>query len=110
MTASVGTTATIDITVNGLGCAFCAQGIEKKLKKFPATAGVVVNCARCPGDPVLARSCRGLRRISWVIYAIAVAICFYWGRVSRFFCRGSQDDAIILKMCAVFAISNGITL
>ena len=34
---------TIEMTVNGLVCAFCAQGIEKKLKKFPATAEVVVN-------------------------------------------------------------------
>jgi copper chaperone CopZ len=29
--------------VNGLVCAFCAQGIEKKLRKFPATADVVVS-------------------------------------------------------------------
>jgi copper chaperone CopZ len=35
--------ATIEMAVNGLVCAFCAQGIEKKLKKFPATAEVVVN-------------------------------------------------------------------
>jgi copper chaperone CopZ len=35
--------ATIEITVNGLVCAFCAQGIEKKLKKFPATAQVIVS-------------------------------------------------------------------
>jgi copper chaperone CopZ len=34
---------TIELTVNGLVCAFCAQGIEKKLKKFPAAAEVVVN-------------------------------------------------------------------
>src|ERR1700730_12468415 len=34
---------TIEMTVNGLVCAFCAQGIEKKLKKFPATAEVVVS-------------------------------------------------------------------
>lgn len=34
---------TIEMTVNGLVCAFCAQGIEKKLKKFPATAAVVVS-------------------------------------------------------------------
>jgi copper chaperone CopZ len=34
---------TIEMTVNGLVCAFCAQGIEKKLKKFPATSEVVVN-------------------------------------------------------------------
>lgn len=37
------TAATIEMTVNGLVCAFCAQGIEKKLKKFPATSEVVVN-------------------------------------------------------------------
>ena len=29
--------------VNGLVCAFCAQGIEKTMKKFPATAGVFVS-------------------------------------------------------------------
>lgn len=34
---------TIQMTVNGLVCAFCAQGIEKKLRKFPATSDVVVN-------------------------------------------------------------------
>ena len=33
----------IKMEVNGLVCAFCAQGIEKKLKKYPATAEVVVN-------------------------------------------------------------------
>jgi copper chaperone CopZ len=37
------TAGTIEMTVNGLVCAFCAQGIEKKLKKFAATAEVVVN-------------------------------------------------------------------
>ena len=37
------TAATIEMTVNGLVCAFCAQGIDKKLKKFPATSEVVVN-------------------------------------------------------------------
>ena len=35
--------ATIEVHVNGLVCAFCAQGIEKKLRKLPATADVVVN-------------------------------------------------------------------
>jgi copper chaperone CopZ len=40
-TASVATT--IEMTVNGLVCAFCAQGIEKKLRKFSATADIVVN-------------------------------------------------------------------
>lgn len=34
---------TIEIGVKGLVCAFCAQGIEKKLRKFPATADVVVS-------------------------------------------------------------------
>jgi copper chaperone CopZ len=29
--------------VNGLVCAFCAQGIEKQLRKFPATDDVVVS-------------------------------------------------------------------
>jgi copper chaperone CopZ len=41
--AAGSTAATIEMTVNGLVCAFCAQGIEKKLKKFPATAEVIVN-------------------------------------------------------------------
>lgn len=41
--AASSTAATIEMTVNGLVCAFCAQGIEKKLRKFPATAEVVVN-------------------------------------------------------------------
>ena len=40
---SISTAATIEMTVNGLVCAFCAQGIEKKLKKFPATSEVVVS-------------------------------------------------------------------
>ncbi len=35
--------ATIQMTVNGLVCAFCAQGIEKKLRKLPATADVFVS-------------------------------------------------------------------
>src|ERR1700678_3600037 len=35
--------ATIEMNVNGLVCAFCAQGIEKKLRKFPATAEVLVS-------------------------------------------------------------------
>ena len=35
--------ATVEMHVNGLVCAFCAQGIEKKLRKFPATADVVVS-------------------------------------------------------------------
>jgi len=35
--------ATIGMHVNGLVCAFCAQGIEKKLRKFSATADVLVS-------------------------------------------------------------------
>ena len=34
---------TIQMTVNGLVCAFCAQGIEKKLRKLPATEDVFVS-------------------------------------------------------------------
>ena len=34
---------TIEMTVNGLVCAFCAQGIEKTLRKDPATEDVVVS-------------------------------------------------------------------
>jgi copper chaperone CopZ len=35
--------ATIQMTVNGLVCGFCAQGIEKTLRKNPATADVLVS-------------------------------------------------------------------
>ncbi len=31
------------ITVNGMVCAFCAQGIEKRLSKMPATKAVFVD-------------------------------------------------------------------
>ena len=34
---------TVQMTVNGLVRAFCAQGIEKKLKTFPVAAEVVVS-------------------------------------------------------------------
>ena len=34
---------TIEMTVNGLVCGFCAQGIEKTLRKDPATEDVVVS-------------------------------------------------------------------
>jgi copper chaperone CopZ len=36
---------TTKLTVNGMVCAFCAQGIEKKLKAMPATEAVYVNLA-----------------------------------------------------------------
>jgi mercuric ion binding protein len=35
--------ATIEMEVNGLVCSFCAQGIEKTLRKNPATADVLVS-------------------------------------------------------------------
>lgn len=34
---------TIEVTVDGLVCAFCAQGIEKKMKAQPATDKVFVS-------------------------------------------------------------------
>jgi copper chaperone CopZ len=34
---------TIEMKVNGLVCGFCAQGIEKTLRKVPATADVLVS-------------------------------------------------------------------
>ena len=34
---------TVEMDVNGLVCAFCAQGIEKTLRGFPATADVYVS-------------------------------------------------------------------
>jgi copper chaperone CopZ len=34
---------TVKITVNGMVCAFCAQGIEKRLSKLPATKAVLVD-------------------------------------------------------------------
>ena len=41
--AATATAATIEMDVNGLVCAFCAQGIEKTLRAFPATTDVVVS-------------------------------------------------------------------
>jgi len=43
LAASSASAATIEMNVNGLVCAFCAQGIEKRLRKLPATADVVVS-------------------------------------------------------------------
>jgi copper chaperone CopZ len=34
---------TIEMKVNGLVCAFCAQGIEKTLRGHPATSDVIVS-------------------------------------------------------------------
>jgi len=37
------TVQTIKVEVNGMVCAFCAQGIEKKLRAMPQTKDVYVN-------------------------------------------------------------------
>lgn len=42
-TPAAAAATTIEMTVNGLVCGFCAQGIEKRLRKFPATASVLVS-------------------------------------------------------------------
>ena len=41
--ASAQTNQSITMQVDGLVCAFCAQGIEKKLGALPASDGVYVN-------------------------------------------------------------------
>lgn len=41
--SSFASARTIEMDVNGLVCAFCAQGIEKALKDFPATQAVFVS-------------------------------------------------------------------
>lgn len=41
---------TTKLTVNGMVCAFCAQGIEKKLAAMPQTRAVYVNL----GDKIVA--------------------------------------------------------
>jgi copper chaperone CopZ len=40
---STAAAGTIEMKVNGLVCAFCAQGIEKTLRKNPATQDVIVS-------------------------------------------------------------------
>ena len=41
--ANAANATTIEMKVNGLVCGFCAQGIEKTLRRNPATADVVVS-------------------------------------------------------------------
>jgi mercuric ion binding protein len=41
--SSLASAKTIEMDVNGLVCAFCAQGISKTLKTFPASDGVFVS-------------------------------------------------------------------
>jgi mercuric ion binding protein len=43
LTSALANADTIELTVNGLVCGFCAQGIEKTLKKNPATVDVFVS-------------------------------------------------------------------
>jgi len=43
LTAAVANADTIEMKVYGLVCGFCAQGIEKTLRKNPATEDVVVS-------------------------------------------------------------------
>ncbi len=35
--------ASIQVTVNGMVCAFCAQGIEKRISSMPATKAVYID-------------------------------------------------------------------
>jgi cation transport ATPase len=44
--ASVGFAASIKAEVNGMVCAFCAKGIEKKLNAMPEAKGAFVNLKR----------------------------------------------------------------
>lgn len=41
--STLGSAKTIEVEVNGLVCAFCAQGIEKTLRRFPAAEDVFVS-------------------------------------------------------------------
>jgi copper chaperone CopZ len=43
LASAVASAGTIEMKVNGLVCAFCAQGIEKTLRKNPAVSDVVVS-------------------------------------------------------------------
>lgn len=43
---SVAGAETVRATVNGMVCAFCAQGIEKRLSKMPAAQEVFVDLKR----------------------------------------------------------------
>ena len=43
LTASAAHAETIEMEVHGLVCGFCARGIEKTLRKNPATADVYVS-------------------------------------------------------------------
>jgi mercuric ion binding protein len=42
-TAPIAAAETVEMTVNGLVCGFCAAGVEKTLRKNPATEDVVIS-------------------------------------------------------------------
>ncbi len=46
LASSVHAADTTRLTVNGMVCAFCAQGIERRLLALPQTKAVYVNLAR----------------------------------------------------------------
>ena len=58
---------TIEMNVNGLVCAFCAQGIEKTMKGFSQTTR-----AHSPPLPSLSPLCRSMSMI-WSKYSGALA-------------------------------------
>jgi cation transport ATPase len=43
---AAGDPGTIKFSVNGMVCAFCAQGIEKRLTKMPETGPLYINLAK----------------------------------------------------------------
>ena len=44
--AAVGNAGTVKFAVNGMVCAFCAQGIEKRLTKMSETGPLYINLAQ----------------------------------------------------------------
>lgn len=44
--AGVAAADTVKLQVNGMVCAFCAQGIEKRLTKMPETGDLYINLAQ----------------------------------------------------------------
>jgi copper chaperone CopZ len=76
--ASVAAAGTIEMTVNGLVCAFCVQTVEKTLRKNPATEDVVISLehrlvvvATKPGADILDETLRkALRDVGYDVKAI----------------------------------------
>jgi len=44
--AAVANPGTVQFSVNGMVCAFCAQGIEKRLTKMPETGPLYINLSQ----------------------------------------------------------------